>query len=177
MKLFKKFEKIDLMKPIDESNLKEGKNYASKIITYLLYKVPGHIKFSYSNSSPSEFLNDSNEISELVSENKESIDKNQITILEGNKKYDSGIFFDLLYGKIGKFYVYQILDYLYDYGKLVDRVDLLLDNLDLFKEYIKLHFFSLLSKNKFDDIDHLSIEDEIKVMKVYFQTKNKCSTF
>ena len=176
MKSFKKFEKIDLMKSLDASNLKEGKNYASKIITYLLHEVPGHIKFSYSNScknhSPSKFLNYSNKICELVSENKESDDKNQITILEGNKKYDSGTFFELLYGKIGKFYVSQILDYLYDYGKLVDRVDLLLDNLALFNEYIKLHFCSLLSKNIFDNIDHLSIEDEIKVMKVYFETNN-----
>ena len=132
------------MKGLDENNFIIGKNYASKLITYLLNKVLVNINFSlnnpYKNNSPSKFINESNEICQLVPENDKTEDKNKFKILSKNQIYKSGSFFELLYGKIGKYYISQILDSLSDYGKLVDRVDLLLENLDLFNEYIKMHF-------------------------------------
>ena len=171
-----KLKKIDIMKGLDENNFIIGKNYASKLITYLLNKVLVNINFSlnnpYKNNSPSKFINESNEICQLVPENDKTEDKNKFKILSKNQIYKSGSFFELLYGKIGKYYISQILDSLSDYGKLVDRVDLLLENLDLFNEYIKMHFLASILKMNLDNYVNLSIEEEINVIKNYFKNNN-----
>ncbi len=173
---FEKFQEIDIMKNLDENYIIIGKNYASKLITYLLHEVPGHIKFSFSNAcknnSPSKFINESNEICQLFPENDKSKDKNKFKILSKNQMYDSGSFFELLYDKIGNYYISQILDSLSDYGKLVDRVDLLLENLDIFKEYIKMHFLAKIFKINLDNYINLSVEEEISFIKESFKNKN-----
>ena len=170
------FKDINIIKSLDEKNLTKGKKYASKLIIFLLHEVPGHIKFAFgnacNNNSPSKFINDFNEIYQLVSEDYKSDDNQKIKILTNNNKFDSGSFFELLYGKIGKFYVSQILDSLNDYGKLVDRVDLLLENLDLFNEYIKMHFLAYILKIDLDNYLSLSIEDEVNAIKDCIKKKN-----
>ena len=170
------FKEIDIMKSLNKTNIVKGKNYASKLITYLLHEVPGHIKFAFSNScksnSPSKFINESNEICQLVPEDDKSDDKNTFKILPQNKMFDSGSFFELLYGKIGIFYVSQILDSLSDYGKLVDRVDLLLDKLELFNEYIKMHFLASIMNFNLDNYSNLSVEEEIKIIKDFLKNKD-----
>lgn len=170
------FKDINIIKSLDEKNLTKGKKYASKLITFLLHEVPGHIKFAFgnacNNNSPSKFINDFNEICQLVSEDYKSDDNQKIKILTNNNKFDSGSFFELLYGKIGKYYVSQILDSLNDYGKLVDRVDLLLENLDLFNEYIKMHFLAYILKIDLDNYLSLSIEDEVNALKDFIKKKN-----
>ena len=176
MNSFEDFKEIDIMKNLDKNNIIIGKNYASKLITYLLNEVPGHIKFSFSNAcknnSPSKFINQSNEICQLVPENDKSEEKNKFKILSKNQLYDSGSFFELLYGKIGKYYLSQIFDSLSDYGKLIDRVDLLLDNLDLFKEYIKMHLLASIFKINLNNYNNLSVEEEINSMKHFFENNN-----
>ena len=171
-----KFKEIDIMKSLDENNFIIGKNYASKLITYLLNKVLVNINFSlnnpYKNNSPSKFINESNEICQLVPENDKTEDKNKFKILSKNQIYESGSFFELLYGKIGKYYMSQILDSLSDFGKLVHRVDLLLENLELFNEYIKMHFLASILKMNLDNYVNLSIEEEINVIKNYFKNNN-----
>ena len=173
---FKMQEEIDIMKSLDETNIIKGKNYASKLITYLLHEVPGHINFSFSNAckhnSPFKYINESNEICQLVPEYDLSYDKNENKIFLKNKKYDSGSFFELLYGKIGNYYISQILHSLNNYGKLVDRVDLLLDNLDLFNEYIKMHLLAFLFDLNLDNYSTLSIEEEIIAIRDFLKNKN-----
>ena len=46
---FQNFQEIDIMKNLNENNITIGKNYVSKLISYLLNEVPGHIKFAFSN--------------------------------------------------------------------------------------------------------------------------------
>ena len=122
------------------------------------------------HNSSSKFINESNEICQLVQENDKSEDKKKFKILAKNQMYDSGSFFELIYGKIGNLYISQILDSLSDYGKLIDRVDLLLENLDLFKEYIKMHFLASMFKINLDN--YITVEEEINAIKDFFKNKN-----
>ena len=176
----KKFKDIDLTKSLNKDNIKMGKNLAAKVVIYFFHEVTEHIKFAYSNyckyTSPSRFINELNEEYELVSENNESSNQNLIKILDDNVISDPGTFFELLYGKIDDFYVAQILDYLDDFGKLIDRVDLILDNLKLFNEYIKSHFSAIINEidiNDINDLDNISIEEEIKIINTKIGSKNK----
>jgi len=170
------FKDINIMKSLDVNNIVRGKKYASKLIINLLHEIPGHIKFAFgnacNNNSPSKFINDKKIICQLVLENDKSNDDQKIKILTNNNKFDSGSYFELLYGKIGKYYVAQILDYLNDYGKLVDRVDLLLQNLELFNEYIKMHFLADILKVDLNNYLNLSIEDEINAIKNNIKKRN-----
>ena len=173
--LKKNYNNIELTNVLNKENIKKGKAFAAKIIIYLFHEVIGHIKFSYSNRckyiSPSKFIQNS-QILKLVPDNVLLDDCNLIKVLNEGESHDSGTYFELVYGKIGKLYIAQLLDYIDDFGKLVDRVDLMLDNIKLFTEYVKYHFFITISDIQIEEVQDMTVEEEIEYIKSELSKKN-----
>ena len=159
-------EKYFLDKKLDDFEIVEGKNIAVKITNYLMHEDYGHKNFSYKmrSESPCRFIhsNIAYKLEEARSTSKES---NIIKILPDNQKSDSITFFELIYGRIGDYYTYEILDQFDKYGKLIDRVDLWVGDFTTFNKFIKYKYFFYKKNIAVAGYENLTIEKEIDLMK------------
>ena len=61
---------------------------------------------------------------------------------------EKGYYYELIYGKICIFYLSNFI-YINDYGGLLDEVDIWVNKLDIFKEFIKVKILKqILGLNK-----------------------------
>ena len=169
-------KKLELTKKLENNDIIEGKQIASKIIINYYHEIPGHIKFGLNNyefnDSPNKYIEEKNNIKKLAPNNSNSKHSNIIKILNEEQRSDSGTFFELLYGKAGEGFIKDLLEHLNNFWKLVDKVDLFLDNLPLLSKYVKYKFiFEYFKLEEIKDLS-LSIEDEIEYMKKIFEDKD-----
>lgn len=160
-----KISNIKFDKTLNENNIIEGKKIAIKIIINYFHEIPGHIKFGFSNyeyiNSPNKCVDKNNNIQTLVPFNENKKGDNIIKILAEGQKSDSGSFFELIYGKEGETYIKDLMDSSDCYWKIIDRVDLFLQNISILSKYIRYKIIFEHFKLK-DDLT-LTIEDEITV--------------
>ena len=188
VKFIPNINKFDLYKTLKNEEIIDGKNIAARIISYLLHEVHGHTKFLYDqekiSQSPSNFI-ENNEIYSLKSINSNSNNKNHIKLLSKNASADDGTFYELVYGKIGDYYTFEIMDKTNEYGELVDNVELWINDLDNFKSYFMYKYIIQKKKIPIDNapkdimkkIDYF--KDIIKNNEIdidLFYTKNKSSS-
>ena len=169
-------KKLELNKKLEINDTIKGKQIASKIIINYYHEIPGHIKFGLNNyefdDSPNKCIDEKNNIKKLVPNNSNLKNSKIIKILNEEQKSDSGTFFELIYGKAGEGFIKDLLENLNNFWKLVDRVDLFLDNLPLLSKYVKYRFiFEYFKLEEIKDLS-LSIENEIIYMKKIFEDKD-----
>ena len=158
----------------DKNKIEEAKDDAAKIIYYLLHEVNGHKKYSYKTnnlnlSSPKYFIEKGN-IYKLI-----MIDLNEKkkTKIFG----EEGFFYELIYGKIGDFFTFEIVDILNNYGELLDEVDVWVNKIEIFKEFIKVkilkQIFGMNQKSKETSIEG-KIKDYYKEIDQIIKDKDYC---
>ena len=151
MERLKNFEELNMIKVLNKYNVQNDKNFSAKIIYYLIRNIRN-------DNSPSFYINDENKKIYYYCENREI---NQ--------------FFKLLFHKYKNINLPSLLIKLNNYGKICDRVDLFLDNLDLFIDYLITLNKGIKHNINFNLIKDYSIEKEIQYIKNNISTQ-KCSS-
>ena len=145
IKQFNLFE-FPLDKKLTEEKKEIGEIISSKIIYYMLHEVNIHKKLS-----PQTFIEDG-KIYTLCKKYSNLEGKNLIKVIPEGKISNDGYFYELIYGKVGDLYVFELLENLNDLSDLLFEVDLWVNNVDLLREYVKykytLHFYCFDFKSK-----------------------------
>ena len=61
-------------------------------------------------------------------------------MFQKEKKGEDGLFYELIYGKIVDYYVFEILDNLNDFSDLLSEVDLWVNDFESLREYVKYKY-------------------------------------
>lgn len=161
IKSIKNLKKFQLNEKVNKEEIIKAKNVSTKIVVYLFHEIYGHKKFSYERTIKSPY--------KFIQKNSKEDGENIIKVLPSKQKVDTGTFFELIYGKIGDYYTFEILDRCNNYGKLIDRIDLWLSDFSTFSDYIKYKYFFETKKIRIKNTDNLKIEEEIDQMKEKIQ--------
>ena len=136
-------EMISFYEKLEIGQILIGKDIAAKIVYYLLHEINGHKKFGYRMNDFSlslcNFIKDEIE-SKKDNYNSESLSENTYKIIQDNSIAEDGYYYELPYGKIGDYYTVEIIDKLKGFGELLDEVNLWVNDLQTFKEYIKIKY-------------------------------------
>ena len=169
---------ISLDKKLEDSKIEYGKNIAAKIIYYILHELNGHKKFGYkkdsSTISPKKFIKNG-KIYKIQSEDSKEFNDSIIKIAPGNSNKgegEDGFFFELVYGKIGDYYTIKILDNLEEYGELLDEPNLWVNDLEIFRSYIKIKYAMQVFGIKYKS-DKPTIKDKINDYEQKLKSKYK----
>ena len=170
---------INTQKIINEDNIdffmqklidiKQTKNYAIKIIRYLLHEL-SHKKFTFENQdkdyySPLKFINKNNEIIELLNVNSKKTGSNICKILTStiNDFGDSGHFLEYYFGFIENENLMNLIIKCTDLSTLIDNPQLFTSNdLSILQKYIKLKYLTQINNINYIFQENISILDEIK---------------
>ena len=146
-----KFEHLNF--PLDKKLPKDkeeiGKIVATKIIYYLLHEK-SHKKYGYENintKSPTKYI-ENGKIYSLCNWNSPLRGENNIKIVPNKSIGEDGFFYEISYGKIGDYYIFELMDFLDDFSDLLTEVDLWVNNLNSLRDYIKYKY--LLQMNNID---------------------------
>ena len=138
-----KFFNYPLNKTLTEEKKEIGEIIASKIIYYMIHEINGHKKFSYKKNkevdSPSKFI-ENGKICTLCEKDSDQKGENLFKIVPKGKKGEDGLFYELIYGKIVDYYVFEILNNLDDFSDLLSEVDLWVNDFESLREYVKYKY-------------------------------------
>ena len=176
---YKEVISINTQKIVNEDNIdffmqklidiKQTKNYAIKIIRYLLHEL-SHKKFTFENQdkdyySPLKFINKNNEIIELLNINSKKTGSNICKILTStiNDFGDSGHFLEYYFGFIENENLMNLIIKCTDLSTLIDNPQLFTSNdLSILQKYIKLKYLAQIKNINYIFQENISILDEIK---------------
>ena len=145
---------IGLNQTLTEDKKEIGKNIASKIVYIHLHEINGHKKYTYKNkkiTSPAKFI-EKGTIYTLCKTDSDLKIKNAIKILPSSSEGEDGYFYELVYGKIGDYYTFQILDNLDDFSDLLTEVNLWVNDIGKLKEYIKYKYAIQFYKSNYKSL-------------------------
>lgn len=176
----------DFQKELKDKNLLEGKNKAIYLFRLLLHEMMGHKKYLYKNSqkplSPIKVINKEGKLISLVHVNKNEDNENCWKILGDPQeaKGDSGHYLEAYLGQIDGEFVIHMFDEAKNLGKLIDNVELFVDeNLEKLKQYIHLKY-QLTSCGCGIDCSDMNIDEEIntiendkKIKSIFLSKKTK----
>ena len=121
---------------------------AINIFIILLHEFGGHKKIAYNknnneeSSSPKKIINEKNKLVELKRYSSYKNDDNEYILSSDNSEEgegESGKYLELCFGKYGKDLISTLLLLIKDKGKLLNRVDLFVDEkLDILQKYVIL---------------------------------------
>jgi hypothetical protein len=160
-------------------DIKQTKNYAIKIIRYLLHEL-SHKKFTFENqdkdyNSPLKFINKNNEIIELLNINSKKTGSNICKKLTSiiNDFDDSGNFLEYYFGFIENENLMSLLIKCNDLSKLIDNPQLFTsNNLSVLQKYIKLKYLAQINNINYIFQENISILDEIKQFEELMKENN-----
>ncbi len=168
----------DFQKELKDKNLLEGKNKAIYLFRLLLHEMMGHKKYLYKNSqkplSPIKVINKEGKLISLVHINKNEDNENCWKIFGDPQeaKGDSGHYLEAYLGQIDGEFVIHMFDKAKNLGKLIDNVELFVDeNLEKLKQYIHLKY-QLTSCNYRIDCSDMNIDEEINTIENDKKIKN-----
>ena len=136
------YEKFFLEKQLEKYEMAQGKDVAAKIVILLLHEIYGHKKILYEKEkiNPPYYFIQNDHIYYLDYKYSASKEQNAIKILPKKTYSDDGTYYELSYGKIGDYYVFEIIDEMNDYGDLLDEINLWTDDLDSLNDYFKYKY-------------------------------------
>ena len=136
------YEKFFLEKQLEKYEMAQGKDVAAKIVILLLHETYGHKKILYEKEkiNPPYYFIQNDHIYYLDYKYSASKEQNAIKILPKKTYSDDGTYYELSYGKIGDYYVFEIIDEMNDYGDLLDEINLWTDDLDSLNDYFKYKY-------------------------------------
>ena len=155
---------------------------AINIFIILLHEFGGHKKMAYNknnneeSSSPKKIINEKNKLVELKRYSSYKNDDNEYILSSENSEDgegESGKYLELGFGKYGKDLISSLLLLIKDKGKLLNRVDLFVDeNLDILQKYVILKTEVENNNIKIDISKNLTIEEEIKELEKIIKKSN-----
>ena len=155
---------------------------AINIFIILLHEFSGHKKIAYNknnneeSSSPKKIINEKNKLVELKKYSSYKNDDNEYILSSDNSKEGDGEsdkYLELCFGKYGKDLISTLLLIIKDKGKLLNHVDLFVDEkLDILQKYVILKTEVENNNNKINISKNLTIEEEIKELEKIIEKSN-----
>ena len=119
-----------LEKKLENEETTQGKDLAAKIVVFILYEIYDHKKFLCEKE---KFIDSSKE-------------QNESKIFSKNTYSDDKTYYELPFGKIGDYYLIEIINEMNGYGDLLDDINLWTNDLNCLNEYLKYKYI-IQSKN------------------------------
>ena len=158
------------------NNIIQNKEYSIKLFRFFLHECFSHKKYIYKNNdrrinSPKKSYDQNNNLIMLenVKSGKNNKNIHKISTLETNSG-DSGHYLEVFFGRCKYGYIINIMDKCKNLYKLIDNIELFVDDLEILKKYIELKYEMEIKELNLSNNSEKSIIEEINEMEILLKS-------